>query len=156
TSKWSFLIPGLEQGGTGATSASGARTNLGVTATGADTTYAFRSNNLSDLGSASTARTNLGLSAAATAAAGQLPATATNDSASAGNLGEYVSSTIPSGSAVSLTTNTQANVTSIPLTAGDWDIDAVAQFTGNVATTVSSQEAGISTTTATLDYTGGK
>jgi hypothetical protein len=34
------------------------RTNLGVTATGADTTYAFRSNNLSDV-TASTARTNL-------------------------------------------------------------------------------------------------
>jgi hypothetical protein len=32
-----------------------------VTATGADTTYAFRANNLSDLASASTARTNLGL-----------------------------------------------------------------------------------------------
>lgn len=43
-----------------------ARSNLGVTATGADTTYAFRSNNLSDLGSASTARSNLGLVASAT------------------------------------------------------------------------------------------
>lgn len=44
-------------------SASTARTNLGVTATGADTTYAFRSNNLSDLVSAATARTNLGVTA---------------------------------------------------------------------------------------------
>jgi hypothetical protein len=41
-------------------SVSSSRTNLGVTATGADTTYAYRSNNLSDLASASTARTNLG------------------------------------------------------------------------------------------------
>lgn len=49
----------LLYGGTGSTTASGARTNLGVTATGADTTYAFRSNNLSDV-TASTARTNLG------------------------------------------------------------------------------------------------
>lgn len=48
-------------GGTGAITASGARTNLGISATGADTTYAFRANNLSDLASASTARTNLGL-----------------------------------------------------------------------------------------------
>ena len=51
----------LTNGGTGGTDAATARTNLGVTATGADTTYAFRANNLSDLASASTARTNLGL-----------------------------------------------------------------------------------------------
>jgi hypothetical protein len=52
---------GLANGGTAGTDAATARTNLGVTATGADTTYAFRANNLSDLASASTARTNLGL-----------------------------------------------------------------------------------------------
>jgi hypothetical protein len=47
--------------------ASTARSNLGVTATGGDTTYAFRSNNLSDLGSASTARSNLGIGTGASA-----------------------------------------------------------------------------------------
>jgi len=41
--------------------ASAARGTLGVTATGADTAYAFRANNLSDLASPSTARTNLGV-----------------------------------------------------------------------------------------------
>ena len=51
----------LTNGGTGGTDAATARTSLGVTATGADTTYAYRANNLSDLASASTARTNLGL-----------------------------------------------------------------------------------------------
>lgn len=62
--KSSLLVPvTVANGGTGATTAAGARTNLGVTATGADTTYAYRANNLSDLASASTARTNLGVTA---------------------------------------------------------------------------------------------
>jgi len=52
-----------------------ARTNLGVTATGADTAYSFRANNLSDLGSASTARSNLGLDTMATQAAGSVAIT---------------------------------------------------------------------------------
>ena len=35
------------------------RSNLGVTATGSDTTYAYRANNLSDLANATTARNNI-------------------------------------------------------------------------------------------------
>ena len=65
----------VANGGTGGGDATTARTNLGVTATGADTTYAFRSNNLSDLSSASTARTNLGLGTIATQAASSVTIT---------------------------------------------------------------------------------
>lgn len=82
--------------------------------------------------------------------------TNTNDSASAGNIGEYIESVIASGSAVSLTTGTPANITSISLTAGDWDVDLVAQFTGGGSTTVVYLIASISSTSATLDNTNGR
>jgi hypothetical protein len=49
----------IPKGGTAGGTASAARTNLGVTATGADTTYAYRANNLSDLANIATARGNL-------------------------------------------------------------------------------------------------
>jgi hypothetical protein len=49
----------ISSGGTGGNSAGTARTALGVTATGGDTSYAFRANNLSDLASPSTALTTL-------------------------------------------------------------------------------------------------
>ena len=89
----------VANGGTGASTTAGARSNLGLTATGQDTTYAFRSNNLSDLSSASTARTNLGLGTAAvqntgyfaTAAQGSLADSATQpgDLATVATTGDY-------------------------------------------------------------------
>jgi hypothetical protein len=53
---------------------------------------------------------------------GQIPGTATNDNAAAGNIGEYISASVAAGSAVPLTNNVPANVTSMSLTAGDWDV----------------------------------
>lgn len=46
----------------------------------------------------------------------------TNSNAAAGSVGEFVSSVILAASAVSLVTNTAKNVTTILLTAGDWDV----------------------------------
>lgn len=54
--------------------------------------------------------------------AGNLPATATNDSAAAGNLGEILEGDLAVGSATSLTSNTAKTVASVALTAGDWDV----------------------------------
>lgn len=42
--------------------------------------------------------------------------------AAAGQVGEYISSTILQGSAVAIADTTQVNITSISLTAGDWDV----------------------------------
>lgn len=67
----------VANGGTGATDASGARTNLGVGASGthADSYFAQTANNLSDLANAATARTNLGLGSIATQAASSVAIT---------------------------------------------------------------------------------
>ncbi len=82
--------------------------------------------------------------------------TTTNDNAAAGSVGEYVSSSIPIGSAVALTTGVNANITSIPLTAGDWDVWVNARYTGAAGTTVTYTTSSISTTSATLDTNPGK
>jgi len=79
--------------------------------------------------------------------------TATNDNATAGNIGEHSSSLIAAGSAVSLTTNTSANVTSLSLTAGDWDVEGAINYT-ETTSTVTARTGGISTTSATLPTDG--
>lgn len=91
----------------------------------------------------------------ATAASGQLPATATNDNAAAGKVGEYVQSAI-AVSTVSLSTGTAKDVTSISLTAGDWDVNVSAYFTLTASTNVTVLQASISGTTNTIDTTVGK
>lgn len=48
--------------------------------------------------------------------------TTTNNNAIAGTVGEFISSVIVSGSGVSFTNNTPTDLTSISLTAGDWNV----------------------------------
>jgi hypothetical protein len=76
--------------------------------------------------------------------------------ATAGNIGQVIQSTILVGSAVALTTATPANVTSIALTAGDWDVEGQVTMVENAASMAagSLQEAGINSTTATLPVDG--
>lgn len=73
--------------------------------------------------------------------------TATNDNAATGDIGEFVSSEVASGSAVSLTTATAADVTSISLTAGDWDVRG--HITINASVTFTVANGWTSTTSAT-------
>jgi hypothetical protein len=82
--------------------------------------------------------------------------TNTNDNAAAGNVGEVLSSTILTGSSVALTTTTAINVTSISLTAGDWDVYHLAYFDPAATTNLSLWFASIGLVSATLDVTPGR
>lgn len=83
-----------------------------------------------------------------TPAAGQLPGTATNDNAAAGNVGEYVTSSFVTG--VGLSNNVPINITSISLTAGDWDVEGLIQMTTGAASASTAMLASISLTSASM------
>jgi len=62
--------------------------------------------------------------------------TTTNNNADAGVVGQYVSSTVGAGSLVALTSPTATNITTISLTAGDWDVAGIIGFGGISGTSV--------------------
>lgn len=70
--------------------------------------------------------------------------------AAAGSIGEYVSQFVLVGSSVALTTGVSANVTSISLTAGDWDVNGNISLAPGGTTTTQSALGGFSLTSATL------
>jgi hypothetical protein len=72
------------------------------------------------------------------------------DSAPAGSLGEVISSSVLTAGSIALTTVTTANVTSIALSPGDWDVDGRVCFTLASTTTMGYLSGGINTVTATL------
>ncbi|VWM20539.1 beta strand repeat-containing protein [Burkholderia lata] len=76
--------------------------------------------------------------------------TAAADNANVGSVGEYASSTVASGSAVSLTSGSSANITSITLTPGDWDVWGIVGTSPGGSTAQSYVAGGVSTTSATL------
>lgn len=89
------------------------------------------------------------------AAVGQLPGTTTNDDAAVGKVGEIFSSTVASGSAVSLVSATAKSVTSITLSAGDWDITGQINYIIAATTNVAFLRASSSITDNVLDATVG-
>lgn len=72
--------------------------------------------------------------------------------AAAGSVGQLVTSNIPVGSATSLVANTAKDVTSISLTAGDWDIHGNVSINGS-AQNISSALCWCNTTSATAPDT---
>jgi hypothetical protein len=85
---------------------------------------------------------------------GGIVGTTTNDNVTAGDVGEYISSSILLGSAVSLVSSTAKTITSISLTAGDWDISASFITNPAASTTSTSVGMGISTVTNTFGTVG--
>lgn len=79
---------------------------------------------------------------------GNVKGTTTNDNASAGNVEEFSSSQVTQGSATSLTVNTLTNITTLSLTAGDWNVWGNVGVLASVS--INNLQGGISTTSATL------
>lgn len=72
--------------------------------------------------------------------------------AGAGEVGEYISSSVLIGSAVSLTSLAITNITSISLTAGDWDVSGTVAFVGPA--TVTATISAISSISSTFETIG--
>jgi hypothetical protein len=77
--------------------------------------------------------------------------TTAGGNATAGNVGEYVSASVVQGSATALTSATPKTVTSISLTAGDWDVTGIGSITG--ASTGTEFDVAIGTTTNSMTGT---
>ncbi len=88
--------------------------------------------------------------ALATAAVGQIPGNTTNAVATAGKIGEVISSNVLVGSAVALSTGVAANITSAALTAGHWQVSGNFCIEGATSTSVTNAFAGITSTTGTI------
>lgn len=76
--------------------------------------------------------------------------TTAGGNAVSGQVGEYISSNVLVGSAVSLTTNVAANITSISLTAGDWDVSGSVCYTAPGTTNLNYGYLWVSKTSATV------
>ncbi len=76
--------------------------------------------------------------------------TTTNDNANAGSIGEYITA---SATAVSASSGVSLNVTSVSLTAGDWDVQGLVASAPAGSTVVQAVLASSSSTSATIAAT---
>ena len=164
----------IANGGTGATTASAARTNLGLgtaavanTGTSGATVPLLSATNTWTLGQAFTVRptfngatpwdsANLASPAQTTGATFTgaivpsqtigITGTTTTNNANAGAVGEYVTN---SASGIALTNATSTNITSISLTAGDWDVRGVINFIPAATTVIQAYAASVNNVSAT-------
>ncbi len=79
--------------------------------------------------------------------------TTTNDNAAAGSVGEFQSATLSGASKITLTTGTAVTITSLSLTAGDWDLGGQINFETEATTSISEARVSSSATDNTLGST---
>lgn len=90
-----------------------------------------------------------GVTADFVSVAGQFPGIATNAAPATGNVGEYIFSEIVSGAALAFVSGTARDITSIDLSAGDWDAWATLSTAPATGATQTSISAWINTVSAT-------
>lgn len=83
---------------------------------------------------------------------GQVPGTATNDNASAGNVGEFITSGVTAFKQI--TTNSSITIGSVSLTPGDWDCRGTAAHSLSATTTATKLSASLVTTDGVLGAQG--
>jgi hypothetical protein len=145
----------------GAANAGAARTAIGAQAaltfgTGTETFLATPSS--ANLRAAITDETGSGalvFGTAPTIAQPNLVGVTGASNAAAGSVGEYVSATLALGSATSLVTATAKTVTSISLTAGDWEVCGTVGFSPAGGTTITQQIATVNTSPNALQTSPG-
>jgi Phage T7 tail fibre protein. len=142
----------IADGGTGASTAAAARTNLGLgtIATQAASAIAITGGSITGITDLAVADGGTGASTAAAArtnlgALGSVGVTDGSDAA-AGVHGEYMSA---QGTATSMTSSTYLATASIALTPGDWDLTALAEFTGATGCIQTTARVEISTSNTT-------
>jgi len=150
-------------GGALGTPASGTATNLtglpvstGISGLGTGVATFLATPSSANLATALTDETGTGVAVFGTSPTITTPnivGTTAVGNASAGSVGEYIESVVPSGSPVALTTAVTANVTSISLTAGDWDVEGMIILNPGATTSITAIIGSISLTSATTDGT---
>lgn len=76
--------------------------------------------------------------------------TTTNDSVNAGGVGEFLTTTVATASAVSLTTATAADVMTVSLTPGDWDVSYQVRHKPAASTSITILSCSLGLTTNTM------
>ncbi len=76
---------------------------------------------------------------------GQIKGVSTNSNASVGSIGEYVTATVAVGSPVTLATGSASTITSLSLTAGDWNVWGVVDYIPAATTSVTVLKQGVQT-----------